>query len=253
MGSGARRRGRAGLLARRGVRASRSPARVAPSNRRQTRPSSTPMRRSTRCPTWASNGPTWTRPTRARARAEARPPRRRAGEAGQACRSTIRGGAALCRSRIEGLGAAASEELLKRVPASSRRSRRAEDKTGQCRADRPAGAGRCRAADQPAPVRRAIIDAEVEPGDQRCEGERIAVELRAAPGPRYTLRVGRVSRAWPKPAARPGTLREAFAVKPGDPVVAQTGHRGRDRAQGRARRAGLRHRRDRRAGHRHRP
>ena len=62
-------------------------------------------------------------------------------------------------------------------------------------------------------------DAEVETGIG-LDGERIAVELSAAPGPRFTfaaVELQGVESAGDKAAQ----LREAFAVKPGDPVVAQ--------------------------------
>ena len=49
----------------------------------------------------------------------------------------------------------------------------------------------------------------------------IAVELRATAGPRYTLPVGRAARASKPPASGRRKLREAFAVKAGDPVVAE--------------------------------
>ncbi|HET9355723.1 MAG TPA: BamA/TamA family outer membrane protein [Sphingomicrobium sp.] len=62
------------------------------------------------------------------------------------------------------------------------------------------------------------FDASVEPDISRDE-ERIAVELRAVPGPLYrfdTVEFPGLSEAGGDAAA----LREAFAVKPGDPVVA---------------------------------
>ena len=62
-------------------------------------------------------------------------------------------------------------------------------------------------------------DAEVETEIGR-EGESIIVDLRAAPGPRFTfaaVELQGIESAGDKAAK----LREAFAVKPGDPVVAQ--------------------------------
>ena len=62
-------------------------------------------------------------------------------------------------------------------------------------------------------------DAEVE-SDIGLDGERIAVSLAAAPGPRFTftsVELPGIEAAGDKAA----TLRKAFAVEPGDPVVAE--------------------------------
>ncbi|HJS39768.1 MAG TPA: BamA/TamA family outer membrane protein, partial [Sphingomicrobium sp.] len=62
-------------------------------------------------------------------------------------------------------------------------------------------------------------DAEVET-DIALEGERIAVELEAKPGPRYTFQSVELQGV-EAAGAQAGMLRDAFAVKAGDPVVAQ--------------------------------
>jgi translocation and assembly module TamA len=62
-------------------------------------------------------------------------------------------------------------------------------------------------------------DAEVEPGIG-LEGELIAVELVASPGPRYTFQSVELQ-GLEAAGERAGKLREAFAVKAGDPVVAE--------------------------------
>ena len=62
-------------------------------------------------------------------------------------------------------------------------------------------------------------DAEVET-DIALEGERIAVELEAKPGPRYTFQSVELQGV-EAAGAKAGMLRDAFAVKAGDPVVAQ--------------------------------
>ena len=61
-------------------------------------------------------------------------------------------------------------------------------------------------------------DAEVEPGIG-LEGERILVELSATPGPRFTFQSVEL-KGIESAGERAGKLREAFAVKTGDPVVA---------------------------------
>jgi translocation and assembly module TamA len=61
-------------------------------------------------------------------------------------------------------------------------------------------------------------DAEVEP-DIALAGERIAVELRAVAGPRYSFQSVQLE-GIESAGERAAKLREAFAVKAGDPVVA---------------------------------
>jgi len=61
-------------------------------------------------------------------------------------------------------------------------------------------------------------DAEVEPGIA-LEGERIMVEMVAKPGPRFTFRSVELQ-GIDAAGERASKLREAFAVKAGDPVVA---------------------------------
>jgi translocation and assembly module TamA len=61
-------------------------------------------------------------------------------------------------------------------------------------------------------------DAEVEPGIG-LEGDRILVELRASPGPRYSFESVELQ-GLESAGERAAVLREAFAVKAGDPVVA---------------------------------
>jgi translocation and assembly module TamA len=62
-------------------------------------------------------------------------------------------------------------------------------------------------------------DAEVETGIG-LEGDRIAVDLRAAPGPRYTFAAVELQ-GMESAGDKAVKLREAFAVKQGDPVVAE--------------------------------
>ena len=118
--------------------------------------------------------------------------------------------------RLEGLGTAGSEGLLKAFKDQS-----ALDE-GDSKAANAATIDRRARADGELLVSllqaQGYYDAEVEPGIA-LEDEIIAVSLRATPGPRYQFEAV----DFPGLAEAGGdaeALRQAFAVKPGDPVVA---------------------------------
>jgi translocation and assembly module TamA len=118
--------------------------------------------------------------------------------------------------RLEGLGTAGSEELLKAFEDQSALEQ------GDDKAANAATIDRRARADGELLVSllqsQGYYDAEVEPGIA-LEGEVIAVSLRATPGPRYRFEAV----DFPGLAEAGGdaeALRQAFAVKPGDPVVA---------------------------------
>ena len=151
--------------------------------------------------------------------------------------------------RLEGLGAAGDETLLDAFAEQSALDQEDGKPANAATIDRRAR------ADSELLVSllqaQGYYDAEVEPGIA-LEGDLIAVSLRAVPGPRYQFEAV----DFPGLAEAGGdaeSLREAFAVKPGDPVVAEKVDRRRGRAEGRAGRAGLRARPNvGDAGHRHR-
>ena len=120
--------------------------------------------------------------------------------------------------RIDGLAPVAeSENLLERFKEQSALEKDDDDPANAAQIDRRARAD--------AELLTTLLqsegyyDAEVEPGIG-MEGERILVDLQATPGPRYSF----VAVELPGIEAageKTGELREAFAVKAGDPVVAQ--------------------------------
>jgi len=120
--------------------------------------------------------------------------------------------------RIDGLAAIAdSEKLLDRFKAQSALRKDEGDPANAAQIDRRARAD--------AELLTSLLqsegyyDAEVEPGIG-VEAERILVDLKAMPGPRYTFQsveLQGIEAAGDKAAQ----LRDAFAVRAGDPVVAQ--------------------------------
>ena len=120
--------------------------------------------------------------------------------------------------RIDGLAAIAdSEKLLERFKAQSALRKDEGDPANAAQIDRRARAD--------AELLTSLLqsegyyDAEVEPGIG-VEAERILVDLKATPGPRYTFQsveLQGIEAAGDKAAQ----LRDAFAVSAGDPVVAQ--------------------------------
>jgi translocation and assembly module TamA len=120
--------------------------------------------------------------------------------------------------RIDGLAAIAdSEKLLDRFKAQSALRKDEDDPANAAQIDRRARAD--------AELLTSLLqsegyyDAEVEPGIG-VEAERILVDLKATPGPRYTfhsVELQGIEAAGDKAAQ----LRDAFAVRAGDPVVAQ--------------------------------
>ncbi len=118
--------------------------------------------------------------------------------------------------RLEGLGTAGDEALLKAFAEQSALDKEDRKPANAATIDRRAR------SDSELLVSllqaQGYYDAEVEPGIA-LEGELIAVSLRAVPGPRYQFEAV----DFPGLAEAGGdaeSLREAFAVKPGDPVVA---------------------------------
>jgi translocation and assembly module TamA len=120
--------------------------------------------------------------------------------------------------RLEGLGTGGDEALLMAFKAQSaldqgdKKAANAATIDRRARADGELLVGLLQA--------QGYYDAEVEPGIA-LEGELIAVSLRAVPGPRYTFEAVEFP-GLAEAGGEAGPLREAFAVKPGDPVVAET-------------------------------
>ena len=118
--------------------------------------------------------------------------------------------------RLEGLGVAETEELLKAFKDQSALEQGAKKAANAATIDRRARAdGELLTSLLQS---QGYYDAEVEPGIS-LQGEVIAVSLRAVPGPRYQFEAVDL----PGLAEAGGdeqSLRQAFAVKPGDPVVA---------------------------------
>lgn len=119
--------------------------------------------------------------------------------------------------RLEGLGTAGDEALLNAFAEQSALDKEDRKPANAATIDRRAR------ADSELLVSllqaQGYYDAEVEPGIA-LEGELIAVSLRAVPGPRYQFEAV----DFPGLAEAGGdaeSLRAAFAVKPGDPVVAE--------------------------------
>ena len=120
--------------------------------------------------------------------------------------------------RIEGLDAVAdAEALIERFEEQSALARDNGDSANAAQIDR-------RAREDAELLTsllqsRGYYDAEVEPGIG-LEGDRILVELIATAGPRYTFKSVELQ-GIESAGERAGKLREAFAVKSGDPVVAE--------------------------------
>ena len=119
--------------------------------------------------------------------------------------------------RIEGLGAAESEALLKSFKQQSALDEGDKKTANAAQIDRRARAD----SELLTSLLQAegYYDAEVEPGIA-LETDMIAVTLRATPGPRYTFETVQFP-GLAEAGGEAGPLRETFAVKPGDPVVAQ--------------------------------
>jgi translocation and assembly module TamA len=119
--------------------------------------------------------------------------------------------------RIEGLGDAGSEEFLASFDAKSALKAEDDDPANAAQIDRRARADGELLAELL--QSQGYYDAEVETSIER-DGDQLAVSLRATPGTRYTFEAV----DFPGLAEAGGdaaSLREAFAVKTGDPVVAQ--------------------------------
>lgn len=119
--------------------------------------------------------------------------------------------------RLEGLGAAGDEELLKAFDAQSALDQGERKTANAATIDRRAR------ADSELLVTllqaQGYYDAEVEPAIA-LEGEVIAVSLRAVTGPRYTFADVELP-GLAEAGGDEAPLRAAFAVKRGDPVVAE--------------------------------
>ena len=120
--------------------------------------------------------------------------------------------------RLDGLGAAGGEELL----AAFKRQSVLDE--GQRKAANAAQIDRRARADSELLTSllqsQGYYDAEVDPGIA-LEGDQIAVTLRATPGGRYTFEAVDFP-GLAEAGGETAPLRAAFAVKPGDPVVAET-------------------------------
>jgi translocation and assembly module TamA len=120
-------------------------------------------------------------------------------------------------TRLEGLGEAASEELLKAFRQQSALEEAKNKRANAAQIDRRARAD--------AELLTSLLqsqgyyDAEVEPGIA-LEADLVAVSLRATPGPRYTFETVDFP-GLAEAGGEAGPLREAFAVKPSDAVVAE--------------------------------
>ena len=119
--------------------------------------------------------------------------------------------------RLEGLGTAGDDALLNAFKAQSALDEGDRKPANAATIDRRARAdGELLVSLLQA---QGYYDAEVEPGIA-LEGEVIAVSLRAVPGPRYTFEAVEFP-GLAEAGGDAGPLRAAFAVKPGDPVVAE--------------------------------
>ncbi len=214
------------------------------SKTRPTPPNSTLAHRSIRCRILASIGPTWTRPTRSwsrfRASRRSRPrPAISIDDSVAARRYWV---------RLEGLGEAGSDDLLARSTTQSALKADAKDSANAAQIDRRARAD----AELLTELLQSqgYYDAEVSTEIER-EADRIVVLMRTRPGARYRFETVE----FPGLAEAGGDAdgpAHAFAVKSGDPVVAQEViGRGR-RTESRSWRTGLCDGGYRRAGHRHR-
>ena len=119
--------------------------------------------------------------------------------------------------RIEGLGAAESEALVKSFKQQSALDEGDKKTANAAQIDRRARAD----SELLTSLLQAegYYDAEVEPAIA-LETDTIAVTLRASPGPLFTFDTVEFP-GLAEAGGEAGPLREAFAVKPGDPVVAQ--------------------------------
>jgi len=120
--------------------------------------------------------------------------------------------------RIQGLdGVAGGDELIEHFKQQSALRKDEDDAANAAQIDRRARAD----AELLTSLLQAqgYYDAEVET-DIGLQGDRIAVALTAAPGPRYTFQSVELQ-GIESAGERAGKLREAFAVKAGDPVVAE--------------------------------
>ena len=120
--------------------------------------------------------------------------------------------------RLEGLGAAENEALLKSFKQQSALDEGDKKTANAAQIDRRARAD----SELLTSLLQAqgYYDAEVEPGIA-LETDIIAVTLRAAPGPLYTFETVEFP-GLAEAGGDAGPLRETFAVKAGDPVVAQS-------------------------------
>ncbi|HEV2043117.1 MAG TPA: BamA/TamA family outer membrane protein [Sphingomicrobium sp.] len=118
--------------------------------------------------------------------------------------------------RLDGLGAADSETLRKAFRDQSSLEEGDSKSANAAQIDRRARAD----SELLTSLLQAqgFYDAEVEPGIA-VESDVIAVTLRTTPGPRYTFETVEFP-GLAEAGGDAGPLREAFAVKPGDPVVA---------------------------------
>ena len=119
--------------------------------------------------------------------------------------------------RLEGLGAAATEQLLTAFGDQSALDEGKKKSANAATIDRRARSdGELLTSLLQS---QGYYDAQVEPGIA-LEGEVIAVSLRAVPGPRFTFEAVEFP-GLTEAGGDAGPLRAAFAVKTGDPVVAE--------------------------------
>ncbi len=225
-------------------RASRRPLRQPSRRLRLTPPSSIRTRRSRRCRTSASTGPSSTPGTRRQ------PPCRRPATA---TAQAVRRPTASRRHSLHGRGrrprrVGNAEDLLQRLPQAIG-ARGGAQGPGQRRADRPPRAAPTPICSPSCCAARAIMTRWSSRGpkraatrcsvvlDRRSRASNIASPRSSCPGSR---RPGRTRRS----------CATAFAVKAGDPVIAQDVIAGGVALTHGARRGGLRRGEDRRAGHR---
>ena len=221
----------------------------------RSRPSSTRRRRSIRCPTLASNGPTSTSPSpprRPKSKAlrrkprPKRPRRRPSGSRMRRRRAAIAGRSA----GIEALADAdAIRDRLRRAVGARRRIARQTANAAQI--DRRARAD----AELLAELLRSqgYYDAMVEPRIERGRRTSWRSCSTATPGAQYRFETVELPGLDAAAGERSGEAARGVRGQGRRPGRRAEGHRRRRRAAGRARRAGLRHREGRRAGHRHRP
>ena len=144
------------------------------------------------------------------------------------------------------------DELLDGVPPAVGAAQGPQGR-GQCRPDRPPLARRRRAARPSCCAARAIMMPMVEPRIERGREHRCGSCSQRRARRRNTASQSVELPGLEAAGAEAPKLREAFAVKAGDPVIAEDVIAAERRAHGRARRAGVRAGQGRRAGHRGRP